>query len=136
MSDLVPSIQKILYFYLVFSIALLVTLFFKPYQVSALFKRRSVYMPLTIAIMALIFMFFRSTYAEYSANYKSLPDGVLHDHKSIQYLEWAKNRNKLERDGYLSLSCLLSQVFLVTVSHWIQKFRAFEEYKARNDKSE
>jgi hypothetical protein len=27
-------------------------------------------------------------------------------------------------------------VFLVTVSHWIQKFRAFEEYKARNDKSE
>ena len=134
MSDFLPSIQKILYFYLVFSIALLVTLFFKPFQVSALFKRKSVYLPLTIAIMALIFMFFRSTYAEYSAKYKNLPDGVLQDHKSIEYLEWAKNRNKLDRDAYLSLSCLLSQVFLVTVSHWIQKYRAFKEYTERKDK--
>ena len=108
MTEFLPSIQKILYFYLVFSIALLVTLFFKPFQISALFKRKTVYLPLTIAIMALIFIFFRSTYAEYSANYKQLPDGVQHDHKSIEYLEWAKNRNKFERDGYLSLSCILS----------------------------
>ncbi len=117
--EIFPSIQKILYVYLVFSVALLATLFFKPYQVSALFKRKSVYLPLTIAIMALIFMFFRSTYVEYKTNYRQLPEGVEHDHKSIDYLEWAKNRNKLERDAYLSLSCILSQLFLVTVSYWI-----------------
>lgn len=134
MMEFAPSIQKILYIYLVFSIALLATLFFKPYQVSALFKRKSVYLPLTIAIMGLIFIFFRSTYAEYTANYKHLPEGVQHDHKSIDYLEWAKNRNKLERDGYLSLSCILAQLFLVTVSHWIQEYRAFKEYTERKDK--
>ncbi len=67
--DLIPSIQKILYFYLIFSIAMLITLAFKPYQVSDLFKKKRVYLPLTIAIMGLIFLFFRSNYAEYKKNY-------------------------------------------------------------------
>jgi hypothetical protein len=61
-----------------------------------------------------------------------MPAGVEHDHKSLDYLEWAKNRYKLERDSYLSLACILAQMFLVTVSHWIQKYRAFVEYTERS----
>ena len=74
---------------------------------------------LTIGIMALNILFFRSALTEHSKNYVNLPAGVEHDHKSIEYLQWAKNRNKIERDAYLSLSCILAQMFLVTVSHWI-----------------
>ena len=125
-----------LYLYLVFSVALLVALLFKPYQVSALFKRKRIYLPLTVGITGLIVLFFRSAYMEHAKNYVDLPQGVTHDHGSTAYLEWAKNRYKLERDSYLSLSCILAQMFLVTVSHWIQKYRAFVEFTERSKHSD
>jgi hypothetical protein len=59
------SVQKALYVYLLFSIAMLVAMAFKPLQVSTLFKRKRIYLPLTIFIMSLITLFFRSAYMEH-----------------------------------------------------------------------
>jgi hypothetical protein len=130
------TIQKILYFYLIFSIAMLITLYFKPLQVSALFKRKTIYLPLTVGILVLISLFIQHRYKEYSDNYRKLPPGVEHDHSSIAYLDWARNRNKLERDLYLALSCILSQLFLVSSSRLIQTHHTYKEFQERSRKIE
>ena len=122
------TVQRCLYFYLFFSVAMLVALFVKPEQVAPLFKKKKVSLPLTIAVIGLILVFLQRTLAQYNQNYQKLPPNIEHNRESIDYLRWQKDRLKLERDIYLSFSCVISQVFLVTASNLIEKHRAYIEY--------
>ncbi len=65
-------------------------------------------MTLTIAAAVAILIFLRSTLSEYQSDFKNLPDNIENDIKSILYITWQKERHKLERDIYLSFSCILS----------------------------
>ena len=102
------TIQSALYLFLIFSIAMLAALLFKPNEVSSLFRHKRVSIPLSAILTLVILLFLRSTYAEYSKNYKHLPDHIKEE--TIEYITWQKDRHKLERDTYLSLSCLLSHL--------------------------
>lgn len=115
---------------------MLIALYIKPDQVAPLFKRKRVSLPLTIGVLALILIFFQRTLSEYNQNFKSLPPNIEHNHNSIEYLRWQKDRLKLERDGYLSFACMIAQVFLVTASNLIEKHRAYKEYVERQRKVE
>ena len=130
------SVQLCLYYYLIFGIAMLLALYIKPEQVAPLFKKKKVSLPLTMGVVGLILVFFQRTLSEYNQNYKSLPANIGHDHDSVDYLRWQKNRLKLERDVYLSTACILAQVFLVTASNLVETHRAFKEYKEREKKVE
>ena len=111
-------------------------LFFKPEQVAPLFKKKKVSLTLSIAVGGLILVFFQRTLSEYNQKFKSLPANIEHDYHSIDYIKWQRDRLKLERDGYLSLVCIISKIFLVTASNLIEKHRAYKEYKERSGKIE
>jgi glucan phosphoethanolaminetransferase (alkaline phosphatase superfamily) len=130
------TVQLCLYYYLFFGIAMLLALYIKPEQVAPLFKKKRVSLPLTMGVVGLIIVFFQRTLSEYNQNYKSLPANIEDHHNSIDYLRWQKERLKLERDGYLSIACVLAQVFLISASNLIETHRAFKEYKEREKKVE
>ncbi len=58
----------------------------------------------------------------------------MNDLNNIEYVRWQKERVKLERDVYLSLACIVSQVALVWVSNLIVKYNSYVEYKERENK--
>ena len=74
------------------------------------------------------------TWSEYQKNYVDLPEDITKE-QTVEYLRWQKERNKLQRDFYLSLSCLLAQLFLFTASHWIDKYNRFVEFVEREKKA-
>ena len=45
-------------------------------------------------------------YKEYNDNYKSLPEDIKLE--TVEYVRWQKDRAKLQRDGYLSLCCIIA----------------------------
>ena len=63
------TIQRCLYFYLFFGLAMLGALFFKPEQVAPLFKKKKVSLPLTIGIVGLILVFLQRNLSEYNAKF-------------------------------------------------------------------
>ncbi len=58
----------------------------------------------------------------------------MNDLSNIEYVRWQKERVKLERDVYLSLACIVSQVALVWVSNLTVKYNSYVEYKERENK--
>ncbi len=79
-------------------------------------------------------IFFQAQYSEYKREFTDLPNDVKVD--TLEYVRWQKNRHRLERDVYLSLCCIISQAFLVVVSHWINKYNRYVEYVDRQRKVE
>ena len=60
---------------------------------------------------------------EYQGSLKLLPENQedLVD-TNIEFVRWQKVRHKLERDFYLSLSSMLAQGLVMSLSYWIDKY--------------
>ena len=79
---------------------------FAPTQVAALFRKKRIYLPLSIGLVICVIIFFQAQYSEYQKDYRNLPDTVKVE--SLDYVTWQKNRHRLERDVYLSLCSIIS----------------------------
>ena len=128
------TVQRALYGFLIGQVCLLLCMLFSPSQIAALFRRKRVYFPASVILVIVVLLFFQAQYSEYKREYSDLPSDVKVD--SLEYVRWQKNRHRLERDVYLSLCCIISQAFLVSVSHWIDKYNRYVEYVDRQRKVE
>ena len=106
---------------------------FNPNQVASIFRRKSIYYPISIGLICCLFLFFQAQYSEYQSGFTDLPSDIKVN--SLEYVTWQKNRHRLERDFYLSLCCIISQAFLVAASHWIDKYHRYVEYIERERKT-
>mmetsp|Transcript_33330 Transcript_33330/g.51078 ORF Transcript_33330/g.51078 Transcript_33330/m.51078 type:complete len:147 (-) Transcript_33330:9-449(-) len=130
------TVQKCLYNLLVINLVIIALLLFRPHSVAQFIRKRAIFIPLTCFVFFIQILFFRNNLTEYYGSMELLPDEPQDRVASnIEFVRFQKQRHKLERDFYLSLSSMLAQGVVMGLSYWIEKYDTYVKFKEAEEKA-
>ena len=121
------SVQKAIYRFMVLNLTIICWIIIRPHQITPFIQSKKFLTPFVTLISILLILFLHNTLTNYWAMSESAPE--LRSNDNIDFVRWAKEFHKMQRDLYLSLCTLLSVAVIVVYAYMTEKYEKMVETK-------